>query len=367
MVSARDIQLATECLAQIMDYASTDPLERVKHAAAQRMFFGAPQPFYVGDEVQYDQACARMLDWFAFEYRDRPNRPTPFQNFCLRNHRKWSRQQRAVFERFRHNVYSTFEVAEVVYGQAMVLRDLANERLYPVREKAASCQVEAGQYIVGRLFPLGDEFILSGAMCVWPESARAAIDATYEKMRASGEWFSLSPLDTEAMLRASLPRDEIAGELEAEFKLSTWLRAFVPGLDVAAVRRRIRAAHSPGEVVAQILSECTLESERDAEGMAEWVQFLWDCLHGPFESSCGSLSQIRGPIERSLFGKFMEYVRARLDSEGMREVTTARADLAKLHRQWLNTRQKILGYRTPAEVIAEERQRLRANSASYDQ
>ena len=340
-----------------MDYAATDPVERTKHPTAQRKFFDGPQPFYARDEVQYDQAYARMIDWFAFEYRDKPNRPTPFQNFCLRHHRKWPAQQRPVFEAFRDNVYSTFEVTEVTFADSMVLRDLASDREYPIREKAASCQLQTGHYVVGRIFPFQDYHVLSGAMCVWPESARETVDAAYEKSRASGEWFHFSPLDMEAMLREALLREDIADELEAEFKLSMKLKAFAPHLSVATIYDQIGKADSLKEVLDRTLSECTFESDREAEGMGSLIRFLWNRTRCAAPADRDTPAPVRGSIEESLFAKFTQYVEERLGPEGSRESATARAELGKLKRQWMNTRQKILGYRTPSEVIEQERQR----------
>lgn len=385
------IQLVDACSAALVEFARTDPLMRRALEQARKVFFrGTNYPRYAQDARQRDMAEARLLDWFVFDYSLGDTGATPLDTYIRLKGPTLDPHNHDALEELRQSVYGVFEVMESRPGQGMTLRDLADDTLYPVRERTASKLLGAGTYVLGRVIPSGDEHMLSAALSVWSEDARHTISAAYQRTRAQAGSLYISPLDMEALFceaprlagppgpqsEAPAPSPEVAPEppapaapVEEEIRIRprrTLRLDQLPPRDTAATDEDIRnyAAHarSPLEVLEIARARHPIRTTEALQQLMERVHSIWPEYEHVLAATSFEfdvdIPQSAGPRERALMEQFAAIAQSEITSDKYPTFALARAQLRTARRRWLDTRQEQLEYLTPREAIHAERQRI---------
>lgn len=135
---------------------------------ALRKEFGAT---VVADE----EKLINFIDRFVLQHR-LPDGRTLVEHFVA-NHPELSPRERETLLAWQHPVEGIFEV-ERLDGDALVAVNLIDELTYRIRSnmgRAALRQFPLGSFLLGRIVPVGDEWLLSGAQAVLPEDRRAQV------------------------------------------------------------------------------------------------------------------------------------------------------------------------------------------------
>ena len=383
-----DIALVDECSAELIEYARTDPIMRRELDRARVVFFGrAGEQPYVQDQQREDMAQARLLDWFLFDYHLSDDGPTPLEAYRRLKQPGLSDEKQRVLEDFGKSVYGVFEVTESEPGQGVTLRDLADEKEYVVHERRASTVLDPQTLVLGRVIPSDDQHVLSAALSVWHEDARATILSAYERTRANVESTYVSPVDMEKLFWEA-PRLAAPPEpQEATPPQAPEADHGLPGLEESvriqaadrSVRFRIALSHdaslddcirtvaaatqNPLEVLEHVRARHPIRTTDDFREMMDHIHRV--CVE--YEQAppvqhfdiAVDMPMGAGPEERSLTRQFAGIARSEITVDRYPNLALASSELRVLHRRWLDARQEALEHLTPREVIERERSRAK--------
>ncbi|WP_052423901.1 hypothetical protein [Nonomuraea candida] len=125
-----------------------------------------------GGLVEDETTASMIVDHFALQYR-LADGDTVIDRF-LRANRDLSEQQRALLLGWKDVVEGVFEVSGKDQ-EAMVLFNLVDELTYRARSNlgmAALSAIDEGMFLICRLVPLGDDWMISANISVFPADAR---------------------------------------------------------------------------------------------------------------------------------------------------------------------------------------------------
>jgi hypothetical protein len=152
---------------QLLEYANLPRFDRaIRHALEER--FG-PVPLVDEGEL------ANFLDWFVLEERLKDGR-TVVERFVA-DHPELPDDERAMLLGWRDVVSGIFEVGRRD-GEALIVVNLVDELTYRVRANvgpAIFSQMPRRSFLIGRLVPIGDEWLLSGASNLLPASSKTEV------------------------------------------------------------------------------------------------------------------------------------------------------------------------------------------------
>lgn len=152
---------------QLLVYANQPRFDRAVRKALEARFGDTP--------VADDGELANFLDWFVLEERLKDGR-TVVERFVA-DHPELPDDERAMLLGWRDVVNGVFEV-ERRDGEALIVVNLVDELTYRVRANvgpAIFSQMPRRSFLIGRLVPVGDEWLLSGASNLLPASSKADV------------------------------------------------------------------------------------------------------------------------------------------------------------------------------------------------
>ncbi len=153
---ARSAELQQELIA----FARSEPF---REALAQM------RAEHAGGEPPADEnQAANVLDAFILQYQ-LPDGKTPLEHFVAA-HPELPEAERELLLGWRDVVEGVFTVQKRD-GEALLVDNLIDELMYRIRSprgRAAFAQLAGGSFLVARLVPIGDEWLISGAHSVLP-------------------------------------------------------------------------------------------------------------------------------------------------------------------------------------------------------
>jgi hypothetical protein len=130
------------------------------------------QRFSAGAAVD-ESAFANFLDYFVLQHR-LPDRRTVVEHFVA-EHPELPEEERAMLLGWQDVVEGIFEVRRRA-GEALVVVNLVDELTYRVRSnlgRPVFARMRPRSFLIARLIPVGDEWLLSGVSSVLPARDRA--------------------------------------------------------------------------------------------------------------------------------------------------------------------------------------------------
>jgi hypothetical protein len=152
---------------ELLDYMSQRRFDRPVRRALEQRFGRTP--------VVDEEELANFLDWFVLQERLSDGR-TVVETFVA-EHPELPEAERAMLLGWRDVVEGIFEV-ERRDAEALVVVNLIDDLTYRVRSNmgpAVFRQMPRRSFLVGRLVPIGDEWLLSGMTSVLPAASRADV------------------------------------------------------------------------------------------------------------------------------------------------------------------------------------------------
>ena len=155
---------AVELKAELIHFATSGRFERELSGVLDRFYADGPPA---------DEAAAFLpIDYFAHQHL-LASGDTVIDRF-LRERPDLARAEVELLSSWKHVVEGVFEV-RVVDGAAVLLFNLVDELVYRAFSnlgEAAFEKLRPGMYVVGRLVPLGLDWLISGTPAVHPAAAR---------------------------------------------------------------------------------------------------------------------------------------------------------------------------------------------------
>lgn len=159
-----EVARAAELKGELLDFAMSPRFDREFDTLLEREFPGR----IVTDENRF----VSLLDHFVLQHRLRSG-TTVVESFVA-SHRDLDQADREMLLGWKDVVEGVFEV-QVKRGDAVVLFNHIDELTYRARSnmgRKAFASVEPGMFVVVRLVPLGDDWLVSGNFVAFPSEER---------------------------------------------------------------------------------------------------------------------------------------------------------------------------------------------------
>jgi hypothetical protein len=159
---------------EVLDFAGLSQFRRAYIDAFEEYFEG---------RTREQSDLTNFLDYFILQWRLKDG-STIVEQFVNR-HLKLPVDERQMLLGWRDVVEGIFEVKEQ-RGEALIVLNLVDELTYRVRSNMGPSifkQTPPGSFIIGRLVPVEDEWLVSGAIRLLPKSSRRDVYATAVQVR----------------------------------------------------------------------------------------------------------------------------------------------------------------------------------------
>lgn len=355
---------------RLLDFMHEDRRLKAEIRSAADFFFGGHKQLpHAQDEDALKAAFGRFSEWFLYERISRSYREHPIDTFIARLP---AGEERLFAESVRHNVLDSFAVRAVAPGSGLTVEGLLNRRRFEVLEHSASQTLTPGAVLLGRLFPLDEQFwTLSGVILSLNDADVAAELSAGLSRIAPKDRGVPSQRDFEELLmgkkrRVTFRHDEPPME-QLDARAMELLREAGIDADIDTLRARMSRAESPLELFEELSKSADFVNEEQLRETVGVLMALWNTtprpeLDGRTPSETRQGSPI-GPQERRLLEEFGEVLEREKFSSRFKTAKRRPVAIAARQREWMSVPRDDLNGRTPAEVIAAERAELRKDPA----
>jgi len=136
-------------------------------------------PDFLADDITEDEVddltFEKFFDWFLFDFRLLDTEERIIERFYKDERGTLTELEDKMIGEWRENVYSFFEVLEVVPGESCAIRDLFDNKSYTVRDTSSSKKLKASDIIGARPLGTGELSYFSGVISVYPATFREII------------------------------------------------------------------------------------------------------------------------------------------------------------------------------------------------
>ena len=139
---------------ELMERTRIDPRLWSEFQASRREFLGADMP--APATRAQEMAARRHAEWFLLERASEVLDVLPVQALGVDLAEADELELSLGHESLLGSFASVFEITGVSSGEGVWVRDLAGQGEYPLEEADASRALQAGDLLVGRIFPVGD-------------------------------------------------------------------------------------------------------------------------------------------------------------------------------------------------------------------
>lgn len=305
-----------------------------------------------------------IFDWFIFDRKLKSFDKTPLEHFLDVN-KDISPEEKRIYENFKNNIYSLFEVKALKIRKEMVLIDLMTKKEYWIWERTATCDLHKGQCLLTRILPYEDHYILTGMVHAFPKDATYVMRLAYKRMRENKADMKINPIEIAKIIEdfgtkariADLDLDKVQQRLSEKLE-EVGLADVTPADIIEKFNQNIE----PDKVFKEITERAIFPEDKDVEELFELLAALWNKFPhratdriSPEEKD---RDYPRGPRELSLIHELMHHLHNEISPDNYSNKEELDKALAEAQKRWLNTPNPELDGKTPAELIFEERKRL---------
>jgi len=318
-------------------------------------------PYLMTDNAQREMI---IFDWFIFDRRLKSLDKTPLEHFIDIN-KDAPPEEKRIYENFRNNIYSLFEVKALKIGKEMVLMDLTTENEYWIWERTATQHLQKGQCIFTRILPYEDHYILTGMVHAFPKDATYAMRLAYKRMRENKVDMKINPKQIAEIIHEFQTKERIK-DLDLD-KLQQRLSKKLEEVGLANVTpadiiEKFNKNIEPGQVFREITEKAIFPEDEDADELLELLAALWNKFPhkamGYISPEEKDRDYPRGPQELSLIHELMHHLHSEINPDNYSNKEELHKALAEAQERWLNTPNSELDGKTPKELIFEERKRI---------
>jgi tetratricopeptide (TPR) repeat protein len=305
-----------------------------------------------------------IFDWFIFDRRLKSFDKTPLEHFIDIN-KDAPPEEKRIYENFRNNIYSLFEVKALKIGKEMVLMDLMTKKEYWIWEKTATQHLQKGQCILTRILPYEDHYILTGMVHAFPKDSTYGLRLGYKRMRENKADMKINPKQIAEIIHEFQTKEKIK-DLDLD-KVQQRLSEKLEELGFADVApadiiEKFNENIEPGQVFKEIAEKAVFPEDKDAQELLELLIALWNKFPhkamGYISPEEKGRDYPRGPQEISLIQELLHHLENEISPDNYSNKDELGKALAEAQERWLNTPNPELNGKTPEELILEERKRM---------
>ncbi len=323
--------------------------------ASLRKEYEAEEDWFEFINMDDESRFSLMTEWFIFDYRKTAGSPTILDPFIKRG--GFSQEEKALFGAFRDQIFSIFEVKALRLGKQLLLYDLLAEKEYQVFDSLASRSLQKGQCIFVRVMPFESIFILAGRCYPLPLITAPAVRLAI----LNGSWafrdhkgatrlnlLDISRILCEAQKPEKLPPEEAfrlfcreAGVVSEEIEQV---------IHQAKEQSRIKGPST--DILTQFVRKIPAgpKSRKKFMEISDAFMAMWESWHDEARPDAR-----KGPIEFFLIRVCMAHLHQEVDPDDYPDKAAAEKELNRLKKKWLLEPKPEIGWKTPAEMILEER------------
>lgn len=247
--------------------------------------------------------------------------------------------------------FGIFEVLDFNLGQNITVKNLVNDQSYLVLERMGSYGVEKGMIIFGRILPLDANYWMFSGGLIHSYSKEMA----YSLRLLAGRMAPGLQLTGYDFLKVEWSTPKPKSFAECRKELDDYLQKLEISFPLEKIEDKITGAKKLSDVFGTLFNQ-PFPNQESYQETFRLVVNLWNSH--PAISQKRNKSYLPGPLEDRLLAEMMsEYER-----ESKKKRLVSDDDYQKFwtefQKQWLNRPLKSLDYRTPKEVILEERKNL---------
>jgi len=364
-ISMEDMEPATrvsEYCAKILEFCEGDRyLSEEMEGEMERFLTSRPDVHYQTSEER-ESAELRFLDYFLFSYSSSHYGATPLEVFLSQKLSSFSKKDKEIYLGFKSYIYSAFEVLKVAIGSHFIAKELSSSNIYKIRENRGTYQMEEGDFIIAGVLPYEKDYALSHISLFIPR------DASYIAKR---EWKRMSPEDKKKPDPKLLEKIFYQGskgkvtedDLKmVEKKLRRKLKKYLgkKAITIRQLRKKINESTDPVKILKELTEKIDFPSTEEFMEFQKLFNLFWNL--SPRDEFGGMSPQQKeeelGPKEEELIRDLVGYVRSEIDPDKFSSEKDLEREIEKCKDRWLSEPQPELNYKTPWEVILEERKKL---------
>ncbi len=352
----------------IIAFCESDPhlfLEMLRER--ERFLTKTPEKIY---QTLDDQAMAnlRFDDYFIYSYTSKHYQKKPLEVFLERMLPEYRQKEQMILRGFKHHIYSSFVVSEVVPGFYFIAKDLSTGKQYKVRENEATYQLKKNDYFIGRILPYESDYALSVVNLFLPEipsySAKKALKDLPAEIAQEAD-----PLMIEKQLNQKSKQDPLPehaeqktiDDIEKELKKYLKKRLGKKAPSIKSLRKKINRIKDPVPLIKELAKMMHISSQEDFATFQQLFYEFWN--HAPRDEFQGKSpeeinKETMGPLEKELLDDFMNYMEKNMDITKFSNKNEIEKAIKELQRKWLHEAQEELDGKTPFQVMEEEREKI---------
>ena len=258
-----------------------------------------------------------------------------------------------MFESYKNNIYSLFEVLEIDLGKGLELFDIISKKNYYIKERRGTYAAERGSIIIGRIAKTDGSFVaISPAFNSFPKDAAFLLKKIFE----SKPTLRLSAFDIFGTLLKKMDPPKSHDELIDELQELTEKCGI--DIDITSINKRINSSESPDEAFPEIYHANIVEDKK-----RELIDLLYEIWNKyPRKEFNGKSPQDidkKGPKEKMLIQALMMEIIRKINPDNYKSIESALEAANRIKDKWINMPQKDLEGKTPLDAILEERKTLK--------
>lgn len=169
-------QAEQELRSKLVEYTERP---EIQSQLGEAFYIWRDDPDFLADDITEDEVddltFEKFFDWFLFDFRLLDNGERIIERFYKDERGTLTELEDKMIGEWRENVYSFFEVLEVVPGESCTIRDLFDNNKYTVRDTSSSKKLKASDVIGARPLGAGELTYFSGVISVYPATFQEII------------------------------------------------------------------------------------------------------------------------------------------------------------------------------------------------
>jgi hypothetical protein len=122
-----------------------------------------------------DLTFTKFLDWFIYDFKLIDVGKRLIERFYEEEGRDLPEIESSILHGWRDNLYSFFEVEEVIPKEGCRIRDIFTGEVFQVKDSATSLQITSSDIIAGRPLKVKNNTYFSGVVSIYSEALKPAI------------------------------------------------------------------------------------------------------------------------------------------------------------------------------------------------
>ncbi|MEQ9620220.1 MAG: DUF2384 domain-containing protein [Deltaproteobacteria bacterium] len=151
----------------------------IQSQLGEAFYIWRDDPDFLPEEVTEDQVddltFEKFFDWFLYDFKLLDTQERVIERYYKKERESLSETEESIVRDWLQNLYSFFEIEEVVEGESCKIRDLFTKEVFTVMDSASSTKVKRSDIIGARPLSTRNRFYFSAVISVYPSTFKNII------------------------------------------------------------------------------------------------------------------------------------------------------------------------------------------------